>query len=232
MHRIRAWAAYLAPGFVYFALATGFVAAILLRDRLGLPGLDTYTDVAQGFFDSYGLYALYVAAILESLFMVCLYFPGSFVFILAILVSDRSFLALSTIIVIGWASVLTATVINYWLGREGFYRILLHWGAAKTVEDMQAWLDKRGRWAIFISAAHPNVLAVTNICMGIAHTGLSRAIAYSFVAIGFWIPLQVYVLGFVLPDPKASAELLQLMIAGGFVWMGVREVRRKNTISV
>ncbi len=229
---VRAWVEYLAPGFFYFALAIGFSAVLFFRESLGLPGIDTYTDIAKGFFDRYGLFALYVAAVIESLFMISLYFPGSFVFVLAILVSDRSPLSLGEIVFVGWASVLTATIINYWLGKEGFYRLLLHFGAERTVEDMQAWLEKRGRWAVFLSAAHPNILAVTNICMGIARTGLLKSLALSFIAIIFWIPLQVYILGFVLPDPKESTALLQFAIAAILVWFGIREVRRKNLNAV
>ena len=219
---------YLAPGAVYFALAVGFSFAILYRESLGLPGIDTYTDIAKGFFDRYGLFALYVAAVIESLFMISFYFPGSLVVVIAILVSDRSIPALGVIVLIGWASVLTATVANYWLGKEGLYRLLLHLGSERTVIDMQAWLEKRGRWAIFLSAAHPNFLAITNICMGIARKGLLRTLLLSFAAIIFWIPLQVYLLGFVLPDPKESTELLQWVIAALLLWTGVREVRKKR----
>ncbi len=229
LREVRKYIKYLEPGFFYFLLAVGFGIAVVFRESLGLPGVDVYADIARGFFDRYGLVALYVALIVESLFMISLYFPGSLVFVLAILVSDRSLLELSAIVVVGWASVLTATMINYWLGKEGFYRLLIRLGSAQTVEDMQAWLEKRGRWAIFVSAAHPNILAVTNICMGIARAGLFRALALSFAAIIFWIPLQVYILGFVLPDPKESTALLQLLIATGLFWLGIREVRKQRS---
>ncbi|OGG50494.1 hypothetical protein A3C18_03840 [Candidatus Kaiserbacteria bacterium RIFCSPHIGHO2_02_FULL_54_11b] len=219
---------YLEPGAFYFALAVVFVIVMFVREPLGLPGIDTLTDIAKGFFERYGLVALYVAAVIESLFMISFYFPGSLVVILAILVSDRSVLALATIVVIGWASVMTATAVNYWLGKEGAYRLLLRLGSEETVHDMQTWLAKRGRWAIFFSAVHPNILAITNICMGIAHAGLVRTLALSFVAIAFWIPVQVYVLGFILPDPKESTALLQWVIAAGIVWLGVRAVRKEN----
>ncbi|MEK7133703.1 MAG: VTT domain-containing protein [Patescibacteria group bacterium] len=225
---LSGWREYLAPGAFYFFFAFVFSLVMVYRESLGLPGIDTYIDVAKGFFERYGLFALYVAAVIESLFMISLYFPGSLVVVLAILVSDRSIPALGAIVVIGWASVLTATAINYWWGKEGFYRLLLWLGSERTVADMQAWLEKRGRWAIFLSAVHPNILAITNICMGIARAGLARTLLLSFAAILFWIPAQVYILGFVLPDPKESTALLQWVIAAALVWMGVREVRKKG----
>ncbi len=202
MEDLRRLKDYLAPGAFHFALAIVFTILMFVREPLGLPGVDTLSDIARGFFERYGLIALYIAAVIESLFMISFYFPGSLVVVLAILVSDRSLAALGVIVLIGWASVLTATVVNYWLGREGVYRLLLHLGSEESVHEMQAWLAKRGRWAIFLSAVHPNILAITNICMGIARAGLVKSLALSFIAIAFWIPVQVYILGFILPDPK------------------------------
>ncbi|MDO8514023.1 MAG: VTT domain-containing protein [bacterium] len=228
MNDIKNFIKYIEPGAFYFALAAVFTIVTLVREPLGLPGVDTLANIATGFFERYGLMALYVAALIESLFMISFYFPGSLVVILAILVSDRSFLALTIIIAIGWASVMTATVINYWLGKEGFYRLLLYLGSEDGVHDMQKWLEKRGKWAIFLSAVHPNILAITNICMGIARAGLAKTLAFSFVAIAFWIPVQVYVLGFLLPDPKESAAFLQWIIVVGIFVLGVRAVRKKS----
>ena len=219
---------YLEPGAFYFAFAIVFTIMMFVREPLGLPGVDALAGIAKGFFERYGLAALFVAAVIESLFMISFYFPGSLVVILAILVSDRSFATLATIVLIGWASVLTATVVNYWLGKEGVYRLLLHLGSGESVRDMQAWLGKRGRWAVFLSGAHPNILAITNICMGIARAGLAKTLALSFIAIAFWIPLQVYVLGFILPDPKESTALLQWVIVIGILILGVRAVRKKS----
>ena len=232
MNTIQQWIRYLQPGAFYFALAIFFVIMIFVREPLGLPGIDVLADVAKGFFERYGLIALYICAVIESLFMISFYFPGSLVVILAILVSDRSLLALGTIVVIGWASVLTATVVNYWLGKEGLYRLLLHLGSEDTLRDMQAWLQKRGRLAIFFSAAHPNILAITNICMGIARAGLFKTLALTALAIAFWIPVQVYILGFVLPDPKESTALLQWVIVASIVLFGVYKIRKQSQIVV
>jgi len=228
MEKLKRLAHYLAPGALYFSVAIFAIIMIFVREPLGLPGVDYLADIAKGFFDRYGLITLYVCALIESLFMVSFYFPGSLVVILAILVSDRSLPALGIIVLIAWASVLTATAINYWLGKEGFYRLLLKFGSKDMLTGMQAWLDRRGRWAVFFSGVHPNVLAITNICMGIARAGFWKTMIYSFVAIAFWIPIQVYILGFVLPDPKESTALLQWIIVAAIVFIGVRAVRKKQ----
>src|SRR3989338_8315895 len=104
METLKAWAKYLEPGAFYFALAIVFTIMTFVREPLGLPGIDTLADIAKGFFDRYGLIALYISAVIESLFMISFYFPGSLVVILAILVSDRSPESLAVIVIIGWAS--------------------------------------------------------------------------------------------------------------------------------
>ncbi len=228
METLRRAKEYLAPGAFYFALALVCTIMIFIREPLGLPGVDFFADIAKGFFERYGLITLYVSAVIESSFVIGFYFPGSLVVVLAILVSDRSILALTIIVLIAWASVLTATVVNYWLGKEGFYRLLLKLGSEDTLHSMQAYLEKRGRWAIFFSGVHPNILAITNICMGIAHSGFLKTMAFSFIAIAFWVPVQVYILGFVLPDPKESTALLQWIIVALLVFVGARAVRKKQ----
>ena len=228
MDNLKRLVKYLEPGAFYFTFAVVFVILMFVREPLGLPGVDALADVAKGFFERYGLVALYIAAVIESTFVISFYFPGSLVVVLAILVSDRSIPSLTIIVLIGLASVMTATVVNYFLGKEGAYRLLLRLGSEEIVNDMQAWLAKRGRVAVFFSAVHPNILAITNICMGIARAGLLRTLTGTFLAILFWIPIQVYILGFILPDPHESTLLLQWCIAAGMVWLGVRAVRKEN----
>lgn len=211
---------FLEPGMLQYALALVVAVVAVFWDVIGLPSTGELTELARAFFDNYGLYALYVAAVIESLFVLSLYFPGSFVVILAILVSDRSLLALGSIVLIGWLSVLSATVVNYWLGKEGFYRALLFLGSQRAIGNMQESLQKHGKLTVFFSGIHPNILAIANICLGIARVGLSRALFLTAMSIAFWLPLQVYVLGFLLPDPQANSEYLQWVLVAALVLWG------------
>lgn len=223
---------FFAPGAFQFILAGIFATSALLWGSLDLPGVGAIVTTAEMLFERYGLIALFIAAFIESIFMISFYFPGSAVVVLAILVSDRSPSSLAVIVVIGWASVLAASAVNYWLGKEGFYRLLLRIGSPSTVEKMQAWLDKRGFFALFLSAMHPNFLAIANICMGITRKGLLKTLMFSFLAILFWIPLQVYILGFVLPDPQESGLLLYLLvIIGLLLWGGLLVAKEYRTNS-
>lgn len=232
MRTLTRIAEFLKPGMFYFLMAFFVILIAMNREALGLPSVESLTNIVRTFFDSYGLWALYIAAVIESLFMISLYFPGSFVVVLAILVSDRSLPALAAIVLIGWASVLTATIINYWLGREGFYRLLLKLGSEDVLNNMQAWLTKRGRLAIFLAGVHPNILAVVNICMGIARAGLAQTLLYSFMAIAFWIPVQVFILGFLLPDPEADTIFLQWIVAAALVGWGMYKIYQGRTMAV
>ena len=210
---------YLEPGLFPFTLVIILVMARFIWAPLGLPDTETLIIVSRGFFEQYGYAALFVSAFLESLFMISFYFPGSFMVVLAIIVSDRSLYSLSIIACVGIASVLAATAVNYWLGREGFYRLLLRLGSRGIVERMQAWLDRYGLFTLFVSGMHPNFLAVANICMGIAREGLLKSLTYSFGTLLFWIPAQIIILGFILPDPLHNApHYYTLAIVVFFVW--------------
>ena len=223
---------YLEPGIFPFTLVVILALARFIWAPLGLPDTETLIQISRAFFEQYGYAALFVAAFLESLFMISFYFPGSFMVVLAIIVSDRSFYSLAVIACVGIASVLAATAVNYWLGREGFYRLLLRLGSRKIVERMQLWLDKYGLLTLFLSGMHPNFLAIANICMGIARVPLWRTVTYSFLTLLFWIPLQIFILGFILPDPLRNApHYYTLAIVVFFLWgifLVVREQIKKK----
>ena len=228
MNFINAVRRYLEPGMFQFTLAILFGAVGVLWAPLGLPDLAALTRTAQAYFEQYGLITLFVASFIESVFMISFYFPGSFVVVLAILVSDRSLSSLSIIVLIGWSAVLAATAINYWLGREGFYRFLLKFGSRQLVDRMQVWLNRNGPLTIFLSAFHPNFLAVGSICMGIAREGLLKTLGLSFIGIAFWIPVSVYVLGFVLPNPQEDTAFLYWFVVGFLVLWGSALVAKEK----
>lgn len=223
---------FLEPGMFHFVLALILISVGISWKYLGLPDAADATALAERFFEQYGLITLLIAAFIESIFMISFYFPGSFVVVLAILVSDRSFASLLAIVVIGWVSVLSATVVNYWLGREGFYRLLLKLGSRSLVDRMQTWLDKRGSIVVFIAAAHPNLLAIANICMGIARKGLMKVLSLTSVAILFWIPFTVFIFGFVLPNPQENTTILYwvftaVLLVWGFILAWRERLKQK-----
>lgn len=71
---------------------------------------------------------LFAAALLEGLFMVNIYLPGSFVIVLSVYLSDQSLSELAAIATVTWIAFLLASVINYLLGSTGGYRSLLALG--------------------------------------------------------------------------------------------------------
>ena len=81
--------------------------------------------------------------------MLSFYLPGSFVIVLAVIVSDKSIYSLTLLGASSWVGFTIANVCNYYLGRFGYFRVLLFLGKNKLIEDMKKWLDKNASKTLF-----------------------------------------------------------------------------------
>ena len=180
---------FLRPGFVPFALAGLFALTSLGYSLLGLPSAAELASTGRALYLQYGLAVLLAAALLEGIFMINLYLPGSFVIVLSVFLSDKSINELSVIAVVTWVGFFLASLANYFLGATGFYKALLALGRKDTITSTQAWIRLRGEKARFFSAVHPNIQALYMVCSGIARDPFSSAAIKSGFYLAFWVPL-------------------------------------------
>ena len=161
----------------------------IVYEPLGLPSSAQIIKLAEGFFAQYGLWVLFVAALLEGLFMISIYFPGSFVIFITVLLSDRTLITLVQIGVVAWVGFMLVGAVNYLLGRYGWYKILVWLDRANVVDKMKRDLQKYGNRAIFFSAFHPSFLSIMQVSAGISKLGMMRTLALSGISLVFWIAL-------------------------------------------
>jgi membrane protein DedA with SNARE-associated domain len=216
------------PGMMPLFFGLAFLTFAVLYQMLGLPSPAKIIATVRPLYLDYGPVIIIPAAFVEGAFMVSFYFPGSFVILLSVVLSDRSVISLVEIGLLSLIGFVLANVLNYWIGRVGLYRALLFLGHRDTVERMQEWMVGRELKAILMTSIHPNVVAITVVCGGIARCGLIRTVALSALGLTAWGTAWISLLAIVLPSTSLTGSNQYLYIVGFFlVWALVLMVRSR-----
>lgn len=204
---------------VLFLAAYGLFAVIW--NVLHLPSDTQLLAIAKTYFQQYGLLTVFVSAILEGMLFVGLYYPGSVVIFLGVILAGKNVLHVTEVVMVVMAGFLMAYVFNYMLGRYGWYRLFLALGLRKSIENARVRLTKYGASGIFASYWVPNLASFTSTAAGILSFPFRTFLWYSVIAVVvwdiFWGAL-VYFLG----NAALSVIGFQFVIGAFFAWVIAR----------
>ena len=100
-----------------------FFAIITVGDSFGvIPGINDMIQFLESLYLKFGLFGLFISALLEGIAYFGLYFPGSVVVILAVALSDGSlpsFIGISATVA---AALTISSCVSYFLGSRGFIK--------------------------------------------------------------------------------------------------------------
>ena len=80
----------ISPGIIQFILALFLIVLIIADYFLMFPSIQEITIYSKNLFSKYGYAIIVIAAFVEAFFMIGLYFPGSFVILLSVMISNYS----------------------------------------------------------------------------------------------------------------------------------------------
>ena len=197
------------PLLALFALGVFY----FIGKSIGLPQDEEILAKARGLFEEYGLAVVFISAIVEALLFVGLYYPGSLVIFLGVILAKSPTEAVLVILTTS-VGFFIACVSNYALGRHGWYRLFVKLGLEKSLGNARRRLLKHGPRSIFVSYFIPNLAAFTSTAAGILRLSWRTFIVYSLIAILVWNTVWgtlVYLLGpvaFTLIGVKAIVILI------------------------
>lgn len=200
-----------------------FYVSIVILWQVGLiPSPAGILDILEGLYRTYGLPGLFAASFLEGIVYFGLYFPGSFVVALAVILSDGTFPALMAISGTVALALSVTAVINYSLGR----RILANrLNRELLVEEKR--IISRG---LFLAMLHPNALAFYFFNAGIQKHKFWKVLLVPVILIPYGLILGSLI--FSAKDSfKKAIESPYIMISYLLVWFVLAllvEVRRKR----
>lgn len=162
-----------------------------------LPSNEELIVITKGWLDSYGLWMLFVGAFLESVLLIGFYFPGSVLIFLGVGLAPTGWDAFIAVLVVDIA-MLSGQSFNYFLGRYGWYKLLVKFGMKGGIENAQLKMQQNDMRYILYTFWHAGLASFTATAAGVLRIGYKRFITLAIIAIAFWNTLWgvvVYSLG-------------------------------------
>lgn len=171
---------------------------IVLYSLFEFPPPAKVVIVISEWFKLYGYWVLIACAILEGLFVIGMYFPGSLAIAIAIYSLGNSAESLFYIGLLSFFSFLLANIINYFLGQNGYYRFLVFLGGQKSIDTMHRSMLKHGDRIFFITGFFPNFIAITSVCAGISKFKFIKFVRLLSMSLAFWITIWTITASYLL----------------------------------
>lgn len=170
----------------------------------------------------YGLWALAVGSVIETLFMVGVYLPGSLVIVISVALFGKDVASLFKVFLCINMAAFFTNIVNYYIGKTGVYKFFRWMGAQKAIDNAHTQMDNYGTWSIFLSGVHPNLLGIMIAYAGLSRKSLFKTMVTSLVTTAIWVPiLMIFTL--LLSSRLLSNEGGSWFIMPGFffVWIVV-----------
>ena len=191
-----------------------FYLLILVLWRIGsIPSPTEVLIILENLYGKYGIIGLFIASFLEGIVYLGLYFPGSFIIALSVILSDGTFYQFFIISLTVAISLTITSAINYILG--------------KTISSKNLKLENQSSKGIFASIIHPNILAFYFFISGIEKRNLKNILLVPILMIPYGFILAI--LFYSIKNPLRSAlESPLVMITLILIWIIAAFVLHKN----
>lgn len=204
---------------------------------LGLPTGEELVSRIREWFDAYGYPVVLISSFLEALLLIGLYYPGSFVIFIGVILAKTPAQAAAVVALVS-IGFLAAALVNYALGKYGWYRLLVRFGLTEALARAKERVERHAFKALVTSTAIPNFLALTATAAGILFFPFARFLLFVIPAIILWNTLWgtiVYLLGdaaLVLLGGKAILFAILSVLAVEFLFrMRRRQLHGSDTKS-
>lgn len=168
----------------FLILGIYILAVIFLR--MHLPPAEQIIATISGFYERFGYPFIFISGILESLFMIGFYFPGSAAILLGAALAKTGVVFLPSIIFFGTLGIMLGYTINYFLGKYGWYTVLSRFGLEKGIKMAEEKLEKHGPKAFFVGYLSPNSASLLSTAAGVTGYSFPKFFLYSLVSQLFW----------------------------------------------
>jgi membrane protein DedA with SNARE-associated domain len=165
---------------------------------LGLPPEETITPIARDYFERFGHATILISALVEGLFVIGWYFPGSTIIVACLVVATSSVSSFSLAALSAGIGLLTAYSANYAIGKFGWYRLLVKFGLESSITNARARLGKYGLAAILLTYWQFGLASAISTASGILQFPFIRFFLMSLVSVVLWTTfwsLIIYFLG-------------------------------------
>ncbi len=198
-----------------------YLSAVILWTLEIIPPPTQILSFLENLYSYYGLIGLSIATFLEGIVYLGLYFPGSFIILLSVILSDGTFISFFKISLVVALTLTITSTINYWLGRHVRFKEL--------EEELPSSKNKK---SLFLSSIHPNLLAFYFFNLGLEKKSFLRILYVPFIMliIGLFYSYLIYSLRFILREQIEKPYLMIILIVIWFIVVFMFENKKLNKI--
>ena len=168
------------------ALLAAYLFVLLLWRVLGLPKEEVLIETTKNWFNHYGLWVVFVSAILEGTLILGQYYPGGLVIFLGVIAAGHDIPKIIQVVAVVSLAFLIGYSIDYLIGRYGSYKLFLKFGLKKSLDKAQGKLQKHELNAVMFSYWEPNLASITATAAGILQVPLAKFSLHSAIGIIIW----------------------------------------------
>jgi membrane protein DedA with SNARE-associated domain len=192
---------------------------------LDLPPEETIIAIARNYLDRYGVAIVLLCAYIEGLLLIGWYFPGTLVVIFAFIVAGPDAARVAQVAAAAGLGLFAAYVTNFFVGKYGWYRLLLAFGLREPLDNAQRRLTRYGLSAIAMTYWQANLASCISTAAGILQFPVGRFAAISFLAEAFWISFWATLI-FFLGKTALSLAGFRIIFLAILIWIAVRLIYR------
>jgi membrane protein DedA with SNARE-associated domain len=173
---------------------------LVLKDRITNPS--AILDSIENLYSQYGYTVVLLGGLLEGIFLVGMYVPGSTVILLGAALAKTEAVSLPIIILAGVCGLVTGYCVNYILGKYGWHTMLASSSMLQHLEKAQKKLQTYEKRSFIFGFSSPFLATFLTTAAGVLCLPFKKFIITAIVVQLFWTSLYsiiayIFGIGFV-----------------------------------
>lgn len=171
---------------VPLVLITAYLLMYVVWKLLGLPSDSALISLLQGIFERYGLWVVFISALVEGFMLLGQYFPGGTIIFLGVISAGKDIPRVVEVVGVVSIAFIISYSLNYLVGKYGWYRLFVKLGLGKSIEDSKKKIQRRGMSVVLLSYWEPNLASITATAAGIIKVPMKNFQLYSISGVIIW----------------------------------------------
>ena len=162
---------------------------IIIYLRLRLPDAQEILRITEDLYRQFGYAIVLFSGFLEAMFLIGMYIPGSAAMLLGAVLAKSGATSFPLVILGGTTGLMLGYMLNYFLGRFGWYRVLASFGLEKGMAMAERKLKHHGRKALFLGYLAPNSGSFISTASGVLGIPFKEFFFVTLISQLFWSTL-------------------------------------------
>jgi membrane protein DedA with SNARE-associated domain len=195
-----------------------------------LPSDTELMIIIKNWFNHYGLWVVFISALIEGVLLFGNYYPGGLVIFLGVISVSGNTSKVILVTSVVCAALFIAYIINYMLGKYGWYTLLVKFGMRQSIENTKIKLERHQFKAIFGSYWFPNLASITATAAGVLYMPFKKFLLYSGISVLLWNSFWGALVG-TLGEKALSLMSFKVVLIVIAIWVLVVVVKERAYLS-